>query len=366
MTERERQILELLKQDPLIPQQQLADQLGLSRSAVAGHIMNLTQKGHILGKGYVLAPSRYALVLGGANLDLCGKSQGALHFGDSNPGTLSASAGGVARNIADNLARLGSPVQFVSALGDDDWGERLLAACRQSGMGLDGLLRVPGARTCVYLSVHDNSGEMQLALSDMEVLKRLDAKALQDRSGLVDRAAIWVLDANLDEEALAWLFARHAGQPVLVDPVSTAKAPKLKPYLGQIQCLKPNALEAGVLTGIRVTDRASAQAAAQALVAQGVGEVLLTLGADGALLANQQGCHWLASRVSQLVNVTGAGDAALAAMAHGLLQHQDLAQRTDFALWAAALAASHQDTIHPLMSEAAVWRLKETTHATVS
>ncbi|MGS0729808.1 winged helix-turn-helix transcriptional regulator, partial [Shewanella sp. 0m-11] len=85
MTERELEILALLKQDPLIPQQNIADQLGISRSAVAGHIMNLTHKGVIKGKGYILAESRYAIVIGGANMDILGRPLHTLQVGDSNP-----------------------------------------------------------------------------------------------------------------------------------------------------------------------------------------------------------------------------------------------------------------------------------------
>ena len=72
-TQREQQILDIVQQNPLIAQQTLADQLGISRSAVAVHLMNLMQKGEILGKGYVIAPKKQVLVIGGANMDISGK-----------------------------------------------------------------------------------------------------------------------------------------------------------------------------------------------------------------------------------------------------------------------------------------------------
>jgi pseudouridine kinase len=90
MTEREQEILQWLRQNPLIPQQELADQLGISRSAVAGHIMKLMQKGQILGKGYILADSPYVVALGGANMDIRGSTVASLRQGDSNPGRSAA------------------------------------------------------------------------------------------------------------------------------------------------------------------------------------------------------------------------------------------------------------------------------------
>ncbi|WP_341502178.1 PfkB family carbohydrate kinase [Gallaecimonas sp. GXIMD4217] len=363
MTEREQQILDLIRTDPLIPQQQLADRLGISRSAVAGHIMHLTQKGYIQGKGYILAPERFAAVLGGANMDLAGQADGELRLQDSNPGRLSASPGGVARNVAENLARLGSRVELISALGQDDWGERLIQSCRLAGVGTEHCLRLAGQRSSTYLSLHDADGEMQLALNDMAILERLDSQALEARVGLLERAGLWVLDANLGPDALSWLFSRAGNKPVLVDTVSAAKAARFKPYLGQIHTLKPNRLEAEVLTGLNIAGPAEVERAVAELHGAGVQRVLLSLGADGAYASECGQGFWLDTVPVQVANVTGAGDAAMAALAHGLLNDRDWRQSCELAMAASALAASAADTIHPLMSEAALGRVLEENHA---
>ena len=101
MTQRENEILEILRSNPLISQKDLADRLHITRSSVAGHIMNLTNKGHIKGKGYILKEKDYVLVIGGANMDIQGFPQKQLISGDSNPGTVKVSCGGVGRNIAE-------------------------------------------------------------------------------------------------------------------------------------------------------------------------------------------------------------------------------------------------------------------------
>lgn len=86
MTQRERQILQWIEQDPMISQEALAEKAGITRSSVAVHISNLMKKGYIAGKGYVLRSGTYAVVVGGVNIDIGGRSYGPLVARDSNPG----------------------------------------------------------------------------------------------------------------------------------------------------------------------------------------------------------------------------------------------------------------------------------------
>ncbi|BDY06645.1 PfkB family carbohydrate kinase [Ferrimonas sp. YFM] len=361
MTERELQILTILRQDPLIPQQELADRLGISRSAVAGHIMNLTRKGAIQGKGYILAPEQYAVVIGGANMDLCGRSDAPLVSGDSNPGHLTCSAGGVGRNIADNLGRLGSRVQFVGALGDDNWGEQLKQACREAGVGVDHCLTVAGATTSSYLSIHGPDGEMQVALNDMSLIGRLGAEQLAKRDGIFKRASALVLDANLSQDALEYLFDRHGDTPILVDPVSTVKAGKLAPFLEKIHTLKPNRMEAALLADRQLNRLEDLPDVAAALHDRGVQRLLISLGAEGAFASDGQQHRFIPASATQVNNVTGAGDALMAGLTHGFMNQWQWDRSVDFALGAARLALIADNTINSTMSEQAVERLLEET-----
>ena len=102
MTQRERQILRWIEENPLISQQELADKAGIARSSVAVHISNLMKKGHIAGKGYIVSTAPYAVVVGGVNMDIGGVSAAPLVSADSNPGVVRISLGGVGRNIAHN------------------------------------------------------------------------------------------------------------------------------------------------------------------------------------------------------------------------------------------------------------------------
>lgn len=359
MTERENEILALIKQDPMIAQQTLADKLGLSRSAVAGHIMNLTRKGFIQGKGYVIAPERYAVVIGGANMDLCGLARNELVFGDSNPGVLTSSAGGVGRNIADNLGRLGSKVQFVGALGDDKWGEQLKQACHLANVGVDHCLTVTGATTSSYLSIHGPDGEMHIALNDMGLIEQLNSETLAARDGVLSRCGALILDANLSESALDYLFSVHSDKPIFVDPVSSVKARKLEPYLDRIHTLKPNKIEAELLSGIQIESLEQLPDVAQALHQKGVKRLLISLGSQGAFSSTETEQRFISPSATQVNNVTGAGDALMAGLAHGFMSDWSWSQSVDFALAAACLALKSDKTINTTMSEHAVQRQLE-------
>ena len=104
MTQRERQILQLIEKDPMISQQEIADKLGITRSSVAVHISNLIQKGSIAGRGYVLNSGNFVAVVGGVNVDIGGHSFAPLVESDSNPGRVSMSLGG--RRVRHEWPRL--------------------------------------------------------------------------------------------------------------------------------------------------------------------------------------------------------------------------------------------------------------------
>ncbi|WP_293765249.1 PfkB family carbohydrate kinase [uncultured Aquitalea sp.] len=355
MTEREQQILTLLRQDPLIPQQQLADQLGISRSAVAGHIMNLMQKGHILGKGYILSGQRHVVVLGGANMDIRGATRQALRFGDSNPGAVSCSPGGVGRNIAENLARLGEDCRLISCVGDDIHGRSLLDITQRAGVDVRPCLVLPDAATSTYLSIHGPDGDMAIAINDMAILERLGPAQLAEQRELVRHAALIVADANLSADALAWLFAEAGDTPVFVDTVSAFKAQRLRPWLGKIHTLKPNRIEATQLSGLPLESAADIPAVMHWFHAQGVQQLVLSMADEGIHFSTAAGVRGrLPAPLVDIVNATGAGDALMAGLAHGWLADMPLADAVRFAQGCAALTLQYAGTTCPTLSGSAV------------
>lgn len=353
MTQRERQILQLIESDPLISQQDIAKKLGITRSSVAVHISNLTHKGCIAGRGYILRTASYAAVVGGANVDIGGSSFAPLVPSDSNPGRVNISLGGVGRNIAHNLALLGVDVRLLTAYGDDMNGERVVVSCSELGIDLSHALRVAGGTTSTYLYVTDERGEMALAVSDMEICKRITPAYLAAQLPLLQNAQVVVADANLTAPALEYL-AENCTAPLFADPVSTAKAEKLRPILKKIHTLKPNRLEAELLTGISIRTPGDVQRAAKALLDLGVHRVFLSMGSDGVCAAMGEECLLLPNPPGNPVNTTGCGDAFMAALVWAWLNGMDLHHTALAGLAASSIALEAPETIHPGMSVSAL------------
>ncbi len=298
------------------------------------------------------------LLLGGANMDVAASAAHPLLAGESNPGQVRCAPGGVARNVAENLARLGHDTRLVSLVGDDLYGRSLLAATRRAGVNVRGCQVLPGRGTATYVSLHGADGEMALAVNDMEILEELTPERLQSQLRRVREAAALVLDCNLPCAALDWLFMQPRRGPVFVDAVSAFKAARIRPWLARLHTLKVNRLEAAALSGIEVLSLADARAAASWLVRQGVHRVVLTMGAQGACWLDRDGAQGVQPTLSvPMVNATGAGDALLAGLVHSHLAGNSLAQAIQFAAGCAALTLTSPAATHPGLSLRAVRKL---------
>ena len=350
MTQRERQILELIARNPMISQAELADSLGIARSSAAVHISNLIKKGHIVGKGYVLRSGSYAVVVGGANVDIGGRSRGKLVAGDSNPGRVGLSIGGVGRNIAHNLSLLGADVRMLTAYGDDLYGQGLVDACNAAGIDMSHARLLRDEATSTYLYIAGQDGDMALAVSDMAICDRIDPEYLASHYALLQNARVIVCDTNIPAESLQYLTEQFSA-PIFCDPVSTAKAEKLRPILGRLHTLKPNKMEAELLSGIPIRDRADAEKAARALLDTGLKRVFLSLGGDGMYAATQEESLWMENLPCSIVNTTGCGDSAMAALVWAYLEELSLAESVRAALAAGSITIESPETISPEMSE---------------
>ena len=353
MTKRERQLLNWIEENPLISQKELADKAGITRSSVAVHISNLMKKGYITGKGYIVQTAPYVTVVGGVNVDIGGRPEAALVARDSNPGAVHSSLGGVGRNIAHNMALLGLDTRLLTAFGDDLNAQKLAASCGELGIDISQSPVIPGGRTSTYLFINDERGDMALAVSDMEIYRHLTPQALAQRHKLLDASQVVVIDTNIPEESIAYL-AENCAAPLFADPVSTAKAVKLKPVLGKLHTLKPNRLEAELLSGVPITGEASLNKAADALLETGLRRVFISLGAEGVFAADHSGRVQLPCLPAELVNATGCGDAFMAAIAWAYLRGTDLADTARAGLAASSIAMESRETINPAMSEEAL------------
>ena len=349
MTRREREILRWIEENPMISQQELADRAGITRSSMGVHISNMIKKGYISGKGYILPAASYVAVAGGVNMDVGGISDQPLIPADSNPGRVRMSLGGVGRNVAHNMALLGLDARMITVLGDDIYAQEIMASCAELGIDLSMSLHVPGAATSTYLYIADPDGDMELALSDMEIYRHLTPSVLASRINWLNSAQVLVLDTNIPADSIVWL-CEHVEVPIFADPVSVTKAGKLRDVLGKLNTIKPNRLEAELLSGVSITDERSLNRAADVLLETGLHRVFLSLGADGVLAADHTKRIRLPGRREKIVNTTGSGDAFMAALVWAYLQGTNLTDSTRAGMAAAAIAMAGPETINAEMS----------------
>lgn len=296
---------------------------------------------------------RYTVVTGGVNVDIGGSAFSALVDRDSNPGRVRMSLGGVGRNIAHNLALLGANVKLFTAFGDDLYAHHITASCNELHIDIRHALRLPDENTSIYLFISGPDGDMALAVSDMEICEKLTTDFFKERQAVLDGAQLVVTDTNLPEQSLVYL-AEHCTVPLFADPVSTAKAEKLRPILGKLHTLKPNRIEAELLSGVAIRDRRSLELAADKLLETGLKRLFLSLGSDGVFVADEQERFLQPCCPATMRNATGAGDAFMATLAWAYGEDLDLHRTAQAAAAAAAIAVEGEQTINPLLSAEAV------------
>jgi pseudouridine kinase len=348
------QLYELIRANPFISQQDLAVQLRLSRSAVAGHIAGLIRERRLLGRAYVLPDSRPIACIGAANLDRKLRSLATLTMGTSNPARQDESFGGVARNIAENLARLGAPVALTTAIGGDSSGQALLAHAEAAGIDTRGTLRLEHACSGTYTAVLDDHGQMLVALADMALFDAITPDFLAARAPRRALPALTVADLNLPLETVAALLdeARREAAPLVVVAVSQPKMARLPQDLHGLRLLILNQGELETRVGAPIVTDADFAAACAVVQAQGAQDVIVTRGAAGVLYTLPGGAMGqMAATEAQIVDVTGAGDAFSAAVCWSLFHGSDdleLACRRGLKL--SAMTLECEETVCPWLS----------------
>ncbi len=351
MTQRETEILSYLKQNPMISQQELADILGIERSSVAVHISNLTKKGVIKGKGYLLQPEKYVLVIGGSNMDILGTPTTKLIMEDSNPGTITTSPGGVGRNIAENLAHLGVATKLLSAVGNDSYGEQILNQTQSAGVDIHHVKRLSTASTSIYMSILDDHNDMKVAISHMDITKEINISYIKSNSNLITNAEHIIIDTNLDQEVIDFLLLNFQESRFIVDTVSISKSTKIKSHLQNIFCLKPNLLEASAIINKPLNTMEEIKNALITLHSKGVNHPMITLGKKGIAYLNNQKVEILKPIVTQIINANGAGDAFTAGISYGFFNNFTISNIVMCGQKAATIALNTEDTVNKNLSQ---------------
>jgi pseudouridine kinase len=295
-----------------------------------------------------------ALVIGAAGVDMVGTLDEATYPGTSNPAKIRISFGGVARNIAENLARLGQPVSLVTVVGKDHLGDELLDQTQSCGVEISACQQVTGQSTASYLAIYNEHGKLELALEDMRVLKNLTAAHLKENEDLFKEASIIFIDANLSSAAMKMVFqlARRNGVRVCADATSPGLASRLVPFLGKIHLLTANRAEASILSNHNpdVTDQASGLEVARQLINQKAEVAIITLADNGVCYATSDVNGHVPAILTKVLDPTGAGDALTSAVIFGLMNDIPIDDAVRLGVSAASLVLRHPGTVLPDLS----------------
>jgi pseudouridine kinase len=300
----------------------------------------------------------YVVVVGGANIDIKVTIAGPTIPATSNPGTATVSIGGVGRNIAHNLAKLGVPTRLISAVGRDPEGDRLLSETAAAGVDVRAIRR-GGGKTGVYSAVLDRLGELVIGVSAMDIVDEITQRFLERNRKSIEGASFLVADCNLQRSSLQWLHqcAKENGIALLVEPVSAVKVERLNAVLRRgaaVHTATPNLQQLEVLTGRDLRSLEATQHATRILHDRGVLNVLVGLGAEGAMLSTLQGDgvrqHHIPAAQAKPSDVTGGGDAHVAGYIAGLVGGMRPLQAALLGQAAAGLAVSSADSVSRKMS----------------
>ncbi|MDJ0332131.1 carbohydrate kinase [Planococcus sp. S3-L1] len=347
MNQKEVEVLELIRRNPYLSQQEMAEHLNMSRPSLANFISNLMKQGKILGRAYVLPEEKTVICIGGANVDRKFLIQHRTQMGTSNPASVSGSVGGVARNVAENLGRLGHSVKLLSIVGNDsEW--KLIESASNSFMSTELTKAVEGFSTGTYTAILEPDGEMLLAMADMKIYDFLTPEYISKNDSTLLSAAFLVIDLNCPLETVEYVrqLASANKIPLAVIPVSAPKMDRLSEDLTGISWLILNRDEASKYLQVSIDSLDDWQQAVQQLVNRGAEAVVITAGKEGAMAGNSTGIRYYPSmQVNQVTDVTGAGDAFSSAIVHSVMEDQEFETIIRTGMMNAAKTLASNDTV---------------------
>ncbi|WP_029501527.1 carbohydrate kinase family protein [Lachnoclostridium phytofermentans] len=292
----------------------------------------------------------YILVFGVSIYDIIGFTNQNYKPHDSNPGKVRVSFGGVCRNIAENMARVGVNTKFISVVGDDEKGRSLLEHAKKMKLDMNDSLIVKGESTPTYMAILNEEGELEAGIVDMKVTEYITEEFIDSKAELFEQADYVVLGAD-NPPLLEYILKKFYGKTkFIMDPVSSAKAKHLKHLLPYLHTIKPNRLEAEILCGFPIKDMADVKRAGKHFLELGLQKVFISLDMQGVYYNDSKSEGLLKADKVSVVNVTGAGDSCVAGLGFGYMNDMNTLNTLKMAIAMSVITIAHEDTIHPDMS----------------
>ncbi|TNF07195.1 MAG: winged helix-turn-helix transcriptional regulator [Bacillota bacterium] len=351
LNENEYKVLEILKKDPYVSQQFIADQLKLSRPAIANLISGLQTKGYIIGKPYVLKSEDYITCIGGTNLDYSFKLIDSMVLNTSNPVNSSKSHGGVIRNVADNLSRLNHSVSLMTVLGDDLAGDELLTQSKKI-MEVFAVDKIKHESTGSYYAVIDQHGNMTVGFADMKINDHMNRNWILEHKRHLNLSTWLITDTNVTKDAIEALieYAELEHKKLAIIGVSGPKMKHVPDNLHGVEIIICNLDESQSYFNTKEDDL---NILIQMWINKGVRQVVITHGKNGArYFDGKEIKHQKAYLVEddKIVDVTGAGDAFSGAVLHGLINQEPLEKSIQYGAINSCLTIQSQHAVNQKLS----------------
>lgn len=253
------------------------------------------------------------LLIGGSNIDFIATSKEKLAKKTSNIGFVSITNGGVMRNIAENLARLGNKIDFITAIGNDPLGMALKAELVE--LGINVYAPKTHKSTGSYIAINDSNHDLVAGVCDNRIYDDLTIEFLKEHEDLINKHEYIGIDTNLNQEVIDYLFKNFPNKKFIIDGISPVKVLKIKDYLDNIFLIKCNIYEARALMGIDLIERDLVSG----LLARGAQNVVVSHGSSDVYFGSNHRKVDLVhvDEVKDFVNTTGCGDA----LTSGVIDH---------------------------------------------
>ncbi|MCP4363069.1 MAG: ribokinase [Chloroflexi bacterium] len=298
--------------------------------------------------------TNHVLVVGATLLDTKGKPNAGLEPNTSNPANVRVTRGGTARNVAENLVRLGADVLLVSAIGDDLIGQRLIDQTAAAGVDVTHIQTIEGQNTGTYIAVLEEDGSLSVALDDTRVMSHITPAYLNQRHRLFQEAKLVMMDGSLTPETIQTVvnLCQKYDVPLCADPSSARLAYKLRSHLSNLHLVVPNEVEATDLCQCDYAghDPDASLDLARRLVRQGVKNVVVTLFDFGLVYATSTETGYIPPSYMEMVDSTGTGDAVTSAIIFGFLNDLPPFQAIRLGAAAASLTLQTNETVVPDLS----------------
>ncbi len=259
------------------------------------------------------------IIIGGINIDIEGVPFNQIKYHDSNPGKIRLSYGGVGRNIAENLARLGGECAMVSCVGDEPMSLGAMEHLRKLGVDVSHIRVFQEEMPSMYLSILDDRHDMELGISDMEIIDHMTPEYIDEIRPFLDTASVVALDGNLTEEMLEHATDVLRGTKLFFDPVSASKGVRVRDFAGRFFAVKPNRIEAEAILDMKIKTDGDVRDAGRRFMELGVSKVFITLGEDGVFYMEEGDSGFIRPSKDLVIrSATGAGDSFSACILLGL------------------------------------------------